>query len=119
MKDKGMKAPWFLVTNASLKAKDIITSYSKRWEIEPYFGDLKDGCYGLGLEQTHIKSAQRHDRLMLVLALSYLLLVILGQAGEHIDLDKALKVNIVKTRTRSLLRQGQFYYQFFFRFTQE
>lgn len=118
VKDKGMKAPWFLVSNTPLKAKDIITSYSKRWKIEPYFRDLKDGRYGLGLEQTHIKSAERRDRLMLVLALSYLLLVILGQAGEQIGLDKALKVNTVKTRTHSLFRQGQFYYQFFFRFTQ-
>jgi hypothetical protein len=33
--------------------------------------------------------------------------------------DKKLKVNTVKTRTHSLFRQGQFYYKFFFRFTQE
>jgi len=73
----------------------------------------------MGLEQTHIKSCERRDRLMLVLALSYLLLVVLGQAGEQIGFDKKLKVNTVKTRTHSLFRQGQFYYRFFFRFTQE
>jgi hypothetical protein len=56
---------------------------------------------------------------MLVLALSYLLLVLLGQAGEQIGFDRKLKVNTVKTRTHSLFRQGQFYYKFFFRFTQE
>jgi len=48
-----------------------------------------------------------------------LLLVVLGQAGEEIGFDKKLKVNTVKTRTHSLFRQGQFYYRFFFRFTQE
>ena len=41
---------------------------------------------------------------MLVLALSYLLLVVLGQAGEQIGFDKKLKVNTVKTRIHSLHR---------------
>ncbi len=119
VKDKGMKAAWFLVSNTDLKTSEIISGYSKRWKIEPFFRDLKDGRFGIGLEQTHIKSCERRDRLMLVLALSYLLLVVLGQAGEQIGFDKKLKVNTVKTRTHSLFRQGQFYYRFFFRFTQE
>ena len=119
VKDKGMKAAWYLVTNTALKASEIISCYSKRWKIEPFFRDLKDGRFGLGLEQAHIKSCERRDRLMLILALSYLLLVVLGQAGEEIGFDKKLKVNTVKTRTHSLFRQGQFYYRFFFRFTQE
>ena len=119
VKDKGMKAAWFLVSNTDLKTSEIVKSYSKRWKIEPFFRDLKDGRFGMGLEQTHIKSCERRDRLMLVLALSYLLLVVLGQAGEQIGFDKKLKVNTVKTRTHSLFRQGQFYYRFFFRFTQE
>lgn len=119
VKDKGMKAAWFLATNAELKPREIITQYSKRWKIEPYFRDLKDGRFGLGLEQTHIKSCERRDRLMLILALSYLLLIILGQAGESIGFDRKLKVNTVKTRTHSLFRQGQFYYKFFYRFTQD
>lgn len=119
VKDKGMKAAWFLVSNTDLKTSEIIKCYSKRWKIEPFFRDLKDGRFGMGLEQTHIKSSERRDRLMLVLALSYLLLVVLGQAGEQIGFDKKLKVNTVKTRTHSLFRQGQFYYRFFFRFTQE
>lgn len=90
-----------------------------RWNIEPYFRDLKDDRFGYGMQETHIKSCERRDRLLLVLALSYLLLIILGQAGETIGFDKKLKVNTVKTRTHSLFRQGQFYYEFFFRFTLE
>lgn len=65
-----------------------------------------------------MKSCERRDKLMLILALSYTLLVILGEAGEQIGFDEKLKVNTVKTRTHSLFRQGQFYYEFFFRFTQ-
>lgn len=119
IKDKGMKAAWFLVSNTTLKPREIVNLYSKRWKIEPYFRDLKDERYGLGLEQTHVKSCERRDRLMLILALSYTLLVILGEAGEQIGFDEKLKVNTVKTRTHSLFRQGQFYYEFFFRFTQK
>jgi hypothetical protein len=119
IQDKGMKAAWFLVSNTSLKAREIVNHYSRRWKIEPYFRDLKDSRYGLGLEQTHIKSTERRDRLMLILALSYNLLSILGEAGEMIGFDKKLKVNTVKTRTHSLFRQGQFYYKFFVHFTEE
>lgn len=119
IKDKGMKAAWFLVSNTTLKPREIVNLYSKRWKIEPYFRDLKDERYGWGLEQTHVKSCERRDRLMLILALSYTLLVILGEAGEQIGFDEKLKVNTVKTRTHSLFRQGQFYYEFFFRFTQK
>jgi hypothetical protein len=118
VKEKGMKDAWFLASNTGLKAIDIVKNYGKRWKIEPFFRDLKDGRYGLGLEQTHIKSCARRDRLMLILALSYLLLVVLGEAGEELGFDKKLKVNTVKTRTHSLFRQGLFYYKFFFRFPQ-
>lgn len=115
--DKGMKAPWYLVTNKSLPGSTIIKTYAKRWKIEPYFRDLKDGRFGYGLEHTHYKMAERRDRLMLVVVLCYRLLVILGQAGEEIGFDKKLKVNTVKTRTHSLFTQGQFYYRFFPHFT--
>jgi hypothetical protein len=119
VQDKGMKAAWFLVSNTDFKAREIVNSYSKRWKIEPYFRDLKDSRFGWGLEETHIKSCERRDKLMLILALSYTLLTLLGEAGEALGFDKKLKVNTVKTRTHSLFRQGQFYYKFFFRFTQE
>jgi transposase len=119
VKDKAMKAGWFLVSNTDMKTREIINMYGKRWKIEPYFRDLKDEHFGFGLYKTHIKSAERRDRLLLVVALSYLLLTLLGQAGEQIGFDQKLKVNTVKTRTHSLFRQGQFYYQWFERFSSE
>ncbi len=102
-----------------MKAREIINGYAKRWKIEPYFRDVKDGRFGYGLRQTHICSAQRRDRLLLIVALSYLLLLLLGQAGEQLGFDKKLKVNTVKTRTHSLFRQGQTYYDDFSTFTHE
>ncbi len=117
--DKGMKAPWYLVSNIVQPGSKLVQHYSKRWKIEPYFRDLKDGRFGYGLEQTHYRTAERRDRLMLIVVLCYRLLVILGQAGEQIGFDKKLKVNTVKKRTHSLFTQGQFYYEFYPRFTTE
>lgn len=120
VQDKGMKAPWYLVTNLTdVPTRLLIRHYSKRWKIEPYFRDIKDGRFGYGLRQTHIKSEERRDRLFLVVALCYTLLILLGQAGESIGFDKYLKVNTVKTRTHSLFRQGQFYLDYFRHFDQE
>jgi transposase len=119
IKERGMKGAWFLATNLDLQPREIVNNYAKRWKIEPYFRDLKDGRFGLELQKTHIASTERRDRLMLVLALSYSLILILGQAGENIGFDKKLKVNTVKTRTHSVFRQGLFYYKFYYHFTEE
>ena len=59
VQDKGMKAAWFLVSNMSLKAREIINHYSKRWKIEPFFRDFKDSRDGLGLEHTHISQMMK------------------------------------------------------------
>ena len=117
VKDKEMKSGWFLVSNTEMKTREMINTYARRWKIEPYFRDVKDEHFGYGLYKTHIKSAERRDRLLLIVAISYVLLTLLGQAGEQIGFDRMLKVNTVKTRTHSLFRQGQFYYEFFERFS--
>lgn len=120
VQDKSMKGAWFLVTNDTvMKTKEIINLYSKRWKIEPYFRDIKDQRFGFGLSTTHISSAERRDRLMLIVALAYTLITLLGAAGESIGFDRLLKVNTVKTRTHSLIRQGLFYYDFFNNFKSE
>jgi len=59
---------------------------------------------------THIRNAERRDRLLLIAALAHEYLTLLGQAGEDIDLDRTLKENTVKKRTHSLLTQGTAYY---------
>lgn len=83
VKDKGMKAAWYLASNLADKAgRALVTLYSERWKIEPYFRDVKDKRFGYGLQHTHIKSADRRDRLFLLVAICYRLIIILGQAGE-------------------------------------
>lgn len=120
VKDKGMKQAWFLASNLeALTTRALINLYAKRWKIETYFRDIKDSRFGYGLKQTHIKRAERRDRLFLLIAMAYLLLTVLGEAGEQLGLDTLLKVNTVKTRTHSLFRQGQYYLDYFIHLSAE
>ncbi len=113
-KQKDMKDAWYLASNCrDKKTKEIINLYGRRWKIEPYFRDVKDKRFGFGLANTHIKSPERRDRLFLIVAIAYVLFTLLGAAGEQLGFDVKLKVNTVKKRTHSLIRQGMFYYDFF------
>jgi len=109
---KGMKEPWCLATSlADKKAQDVVKLYGKRFTIEETFRDQKDLHFGLGLSATHIKSAQRRDRLLFLVAIAHALLTLLGAASEETGLDRTLKANTVKKRTLSLFRQGLYWYQ--------
>lgn len=113
VKHKGMKEGWYLASNCDWAASRLVKLYGRRWSVEPYFRDLKDIRFGFGLSFTHMSKPERRDRLLLVLSLCYVLLTLLGAAGEQLGLDRYLKVNTVKTRTHSLVRQGEYYFQYF------
>ncbi|MDF1758485.1 MAG: IS4 family transposase [Legionellaceae bacterium] len=114
VQDKDMKAPWLLITNKSdLACRQAVKLYAKRWNIEPYFRDIKDSRFGLGMGKTHINNPSRRDRLILINAIAYILNTILGAAGEATGFDKYIKVNTAKHRTHSLVNQGQYYYEYF------
>lgn len=119
-KQKDMKDAWYLVSNRKdLSGADVVKNYAKRWRIEPYFRDIKDQRFGMGLDATHIGTSERRDRLFFISAIAVAILTLLGAAGESIGFDRKLKVNTVKTRTHSLLRQGMFYYKFLQKFTED
>lgn len=109
---RGMKDAWCLATSlADKRAAEVVTLYGKRFSIEEWFRDAKDIHFGMGLRATHIGNAQRRDRLMLLVAVAYALLVLLGAACEETGLDKKLKANTSKRRTHSLFRQGAYWYR--------
>ena len=119
-KQKDMKDAWYLVSNRKdLNGADIIKNYAKRWRIEPYFRDIKNQRFGMGLDATHISTPERRDRIFFISAIAVAILTLLGAAGESIGFDRKLKVNTVKTRTHSLLRQGMFYYKFLQKITED
>jgi hypothetical protein len=109
--DKKMKEPWCLVSNkTSLKTREIINFYSKRWSIEPTFRDQKDIRFGMGMYNIKVTSPIRRDRLFFIAAISSVFLTILGAASEATGMDRLLKANTVKRRTHSLFRQGVMLY---------
>ena len=109
---KGMKEAWCIATNrVDLGAAGVVKLYARRFTIEETFRDIKDNHFGMGLSATHIHSAQRRDRLLLLAAVAHALLTLLGAAGEACGLDRTLKANTVKTRTMSLYNQGCCWYR--------
>jgi hypothetical protein len=108
---RAMKEAWCLATSlADKRAVEVVTLYGKRFSIEEWFRDGKDIRFGMGLRATHIRNAQRRDRLLLLVAIAHALLTLLGAACEETGLDKKLKANTAKYRTHSLFRQGSYWY---------
>ena len=104
---KEMKEAWCLaISDPTVKPKDAIDYYSKRWTIEPSFRDTKDLRFGMGLSSVRVSTPERRDRLLFLNALAIHFLTILGAAGESLGLDRMLKSNTSKHRTHSLFRQG-------------
>lgn len=108
--DKEMKEPWCLASDRRLTGALAVKRYGRRFSIEESFRDIKDGRFGMGLSATHIGDAGRRDRLILIATMAIHLLTLLGAAGESLGMDRMLKVNTVKRRTLSLLRQGRYWY---------
>jgi hypothetical protein len=105
--NKKMKEPWCLVTSrGTATASSTVKRYGRRFTIEETFRDQKDPRFGMGLRATRIGSAQRRDRLLMLLAIAQALLTLLGAAAERAGLDRYHKTNTSKKRTHSLFRQG-------------
>lgn len=75
---RGTKEPWFLATDLAWGWRKIVSVYAKRMTIEEFFRDGKNIRYGWGLRQLKLSEAQRLERMLLVLAFAYLLLVLMG-----------------------------------------
>jgi hypothetical protein len=108
---RDMKEPWCLAASTTTDtAKQLITTYAKRWGIESGFRDTKDLRFGMGMASIRVSTPQRRDRLWLLNAFAVALLTLLGAAGEALGYDRHLKSNTSKQRTHSLFRQGAMLY---------
>ena len=70
--------PWYLMTNLEGRAESLCQLYGCRMQVEELFRDQKNRRNGWGVRNTRIQYADRFDRLLLILALAYLLLAGLG-----------------------------------------
>jgi hypothetical protein len=70
--------PWFLITDLKRNAVALSDLYAKRMTVEELFRDGKSCRNGSALRLTQLTQADRLDRLLLILALAYILLTGLG-----------------------------------------
>lgn len=71
--------PWFLMTNMPRIGAICLTKiFGRRMSIEEYFRDTKSKRNGFALRLTMIRNPQRLARLLLILAMIYLLLAMIG-----------------------------------------
>lgn len=69
---------WFLMTDLGGTAAALCALYAKRMTIEQLFRDQKSKRNGWSLRDTQITAPERLDRLLLILAIAYLLLCGIG-----------------------------------------
>ena len=69
---------WFLMSDLLMGPAAISRLYGKRMTIEELFRDQKNKLNGWALRTTKIQRADRLDRMILILALAYLLLCGIG-----------------------------------------
>ena len=74
---------WFLMTDLKGTAHQLCALYARRMTIEQLFRDHKSKRNGWSLRDTQIETPARLDRLLLVLALAYLLLCGLGLIAQR------------------------------------
>lgn len=69
---------WFLMTDLERSPRGLSELYGKRMTVEELFRDSKNKRNGWSLRDTQITRADRIDRLLLILALAYILLAGIG-----------------------------------------
>ncbi len=70
--------PWFLATSLMGTPTQIVQLYARRMGIEECFRDKKNVNNGWGLRHMRLHTARALDRLLLILAIAYLILCGLG-----------------------------------------
>lgn len=78
---EGSDDSWLIVTNLP-QAKTAIQRYRMRFQIEEWFKDLK---HELGIEGMQIRDSGKVRRLMLISALSYGLLMLVGSVSSRLS----------------------------------
>lgn len=74
---------WFLMSSLAAGPARVSKLYGQRMTIEQLFRDHKSKRNGWSLRDTKVKTAQRLDRLLLILAMAYLLLCGIGLLAQQ------------------------------------
>ena len=92
---KGFKEPWFLIVPPDceniLATKEVVEWYRSRMRIEVKFRDFKS-CLGLRGLKLEVAKAEKMERLLVCLAIAYVLLIIMGDSSLAHQLRKDIEV---------------------------
>jgi len=77
------KDRWFVVTNLDWGWRKVSGAFRLRMKIEELFRDEKNLRYGWGLRQLSLSDPQRLERMLLVLAFAYLLVLLVGMRCQQ------------------------------------
>jgi hypothetical protein len=75
---------WFLMTDQPGTARQLCQLYGRRMTIEQLFRDDKSKRNGWSLRDTLIQTPERFDRMLLILAIAYLLLCGIGLIAKSV-----------------------------------
>lgn len=103
---RAAQEPWLLVASPQLanwSAKQLVSLYRQRMQIEESFRDMKSQHFGEGLERSRSKGVGRFSVLVLIASLAAFLLWLLGTAAEVAGLHQSLYPSQRKRRVYSRL----------------
>jgi hypothetical protein len=91
--------PWLLAT--SMKEGDalrVVSLYAKRMQIEETFRDAKNHRFGWSLGEVALSTSQRTEALLMLAALAYFVVTLLGIAAERQRAHRAYQANTERRR---------------------
>lgn len=104
------REPWLIVASpalADLSARQLVTLYGRRMQIELSFRDLKSHRYGQGFEDSLTRSGKRIEILLLVNALAAFASWLAGLACEALDIAHWLSPRRSTRKLYSVVRLGR------------
>lgn len=101
--------PWLLMASPSLhlSARQVVTLYARRMQIELSFRDLKSHRYGQAFEDSLTRQGARIEILLLISALAAFAAWLAGMACEASGIDRWLVPYRSKRRLYSVIRLGR------------
>lgn len=103
------REPWLLMASPGLplSARQLVTLYARRMQIELSFRDLKSHRYGQAFEDSLTRKGARIEALLLLSALSAFATWLVGMACEANGTDQWLNPFRSKRRLYSVMRLGR------------
>jgi DDE family transposase len=99
--------PFLIATSLENEpARAIVSIYERRMQIEQVFRDAKSSRFGWALEHTKASTPRRFDVLLLLAAIAYAAVILIGGAGTALGLEKSLRASSIRRRVLSLFTVG-------------